>query len=237
MRSLVAVLLLACLVCCDSASAAEPAAPVAPVGLLPASVAVLQPVSPGSFSRSYSHSAFRLSSRLSDGGGAPIASARIDVLQQVVGSSGVVPVGVAFTGSDGRFSVAVPAGPSRVVYLAYRGSDGGGVVTQASVFENVTAGLRLRITPARTSPTGTVLFDGRVLGVVPARGVVVEVLVYYLGAWQPVRTPRTDSFGRLRVLYRFHRARGEFPFRLRVRDGQVGFPYGEACSDWVSVFA
>jgi hypothetical protein len=73
------------------------------------------------------------------------------------------------------------------------------------------------------------------MGPVPAGGVVVEVLVYYQGGWEPIRTPRCDGSGRVRVAYRFHRAYGRFPFRLRVRRGQVGFPYGDGVSRWVEV--
>lgn len=196
--------------------------------------AVLQPVTPSSLSRDYSHSAFRVSSRLVDGSGTPIAGASIEVLQRVVGSAQMRLVGSAVTRADGSFTVVVPPGPSRLIDLAYLG-EGGEFVAQTLVFEHVSAGLRLRVTPRRTSPTGTVLLEGRVLGSVPPHGVVVEVLVYYLGAWQPVRTPRTSGSGRFRVSYRFHQAYGEFPFRLRVRDGQVGFPYGGDWSAWVGV--
>jgi hypothetical protein len=197
--------------------------------------AVLSPVSPSSLSRDFSHSYFRMS-RLVDGSGRPIVGGSIEVLQRVVGDSRMVLVSSAVTRSDGSFTATVPLGPSRLVDLAYRGAGlGSGYVAQTLVFEHVSAGLRLRITPRRTSPTGTVTFDGQVLGVVPSHGIVVEVLVYYLGAWQPIRTPRTSGAGGFRVTYRFHRARGVFPFRLRVRDGQVGLPHGEACSDWVGV--
>lgn len=198
--------------------------------------AVLTPVSPSTITRPYSHSSFRVTSRLLDGAGQAIPGADIDILQRVVGGSQMQLIGSAITRADGTFTAVVPAGPSRLVDLAYRGpSVVGGYVAQTEVLENVTAGLRLRITPRRTTPTGTVRFEGRVLGVVPPHGVVVEVLVYYLGQWQPIRTPRTSGSGRLRVSYRFNRASGQFPFRLRVRDGQVGFPYGEGCSDWVEV--
>jgi 5-hydroxyisourate hydrolase-like protein (transthyretin family) len=197
---------------------------------------VLTPVSPSTVSRPYSHSSFRVTSRLLDGAGQAIPGARIEILQQVSGGSQMQLVGTSITRPDGTFTALVPAGPSRLVDLAYRGPSGGvGYVAQTEVLENVTAGLRLRITPRRTTPTGTVRFEGQVLGVVPAHGVVVEVLVYYLGQWQPIRTPRTSGSGRLQVSYRFNHASGQFPFRLRVRDGQVGFPYGEACSEWFEV--
>ncbi len=204
---------------------------------LPAgSGAVLTPISPSTISRPYSHSSFRVTSRLLDGDGQPVPGARIDVLQRVSGGSQMQLVGSAITRPDGTFTALVPAGPSRLIDLAYRDPSGGvGYVAQTEVLENVTAGLRLRITPRHTTPTGTVRFEGRVLGVVPAHGVVVEVLVYYLGQWQPIRTPRTSGSGRLRVSYRFNHATGQFPFRLRIRDGQIGFPYGEACSGWLEV--
>jgi hypothetical protein len=133
---------------------------------LPAvSGAVLTPVSPSTLSRPYSHSSFRATSRLLDAAGQPIAGARIDILQRTAGSSQMQLVGSAITRPDGTFTALVPAGPSRLVDLAYRSPSGaGGYVAQTEVLENVTAGLRLRITPRRTTPTGTVRFEGRVLG-------------------------------------------------------------------------
>jgi 5-hydroxyisourate hydrolase-like protein (transthyretin family) len=205
---------------------------------LPASTgAVLSPIRPASISRPYSHSSFRVSSRLLDETGQPIPNARVDILQQVNGSSQMKVIGSTLTRADGSLSATIPAGPSRLIDLAYPTSERRGYATQTEMLETVTAGLRLRITPLHTSPTGTVQLEGQVLGVLPAHGVVVEVLVYYLGQWQPIRTPRTGPDGRLRLNYRFHQATGQFPFRLRVRYGQIGFPYGEACSPWVAVAA
>ncbi len=199
--------------------------------------AVLAPISPASISRTYSHSSFTISSRLLNGSGQPISGARIYVLQQVAGSSQMQLVGSTLTRADGSLTTTLPAGPSRLVDLAYRSSEDEGYAAQTEVFESIAAGLRLHVTPRQTTPTGTVQLEGQVLGVVPPNGIVVEVLVYYLGQWQPIRTPRTTPDGSLRVRYRFHRASGEFPFRLRVRYGQVGFPYAEACSRWVEVLA
>jgi len=187
---------------------------------------VLSPISPSS-----------LSSRLLDGSGAPIPDVRVAILQQVAGNSQMQLIGSTVTRSDGSLTATVPAGPSRLIDLAYRTSESGPYTTQTEMVENVTAGLRLQITPRHTTPTGTVQFEGQVLGVIPAHGVVVEVLIYYLGEWQPIRTPRTGQNGRLRLNYRFHQATGQFPFRLRVRYEQIGFPYGEACSGWVEVDA
>jgi 5-hydroxyisourate hydrolase-like protein (transthyretin family) len=185
----------------------------------------------------YTHSQLRLTTRLLDQAGGPVPDARVEILQQVAGSSKMQLVGSTVTRADGSLTAAIPAGPSRLIDLAYTASEGGPYTTQTEVFESVTAGLRLRVTPRHTTPTGTVQLEGQVLGLIPTHGVVVEVLVYYLGQWQPIRTPRTNPNGCLRLNYRFHQATGQFPFRLRVRYGQTGFPYGEACSRWVEVLA
>ncbi len=199
--------------------------------------AVLSPISPSNIAGPYTHSQLRLTSRLLDQAGGPVPDVRVEILQQVAGSSKMQLVGSTVTRADGSLTATIPAGPSRLIDLAYKASEGGPYTTQTEVFENVTAGLRLRVTPRHTTPTGTVQLEGQVLGFIPTHGVVVEVLVYYLGQWQPIRTPRTNPNGRLRLNYSFHQATGQFPFRLRVRYGQTGFPYGEACSRWVEVLA
>ncbi len=205
---------------------------------IPASAgAILTPISPSNLSRPYARSSLRITSRLLDGAGQPIPGARVDILQQVASTNQIQLVGSTVTRADGSLTATVPAGPSRLIDLAYRASEGEGYATQTEVQENVSAGLRLRITPRHTTPTGTIRLEGQVLGDIPTNGVVVEVLVYYLGQWQPIRTPRTQPDGHVLVNYRFNHATGEFPFRLRVRYGQVGFPYAEACSGWVEVMA
>ena len=64
------------------------------------------------------------------------------------------------------------------------------------------------------------------MGSVPPSGVVIEVLVYYQGTWQPNRTPRTDGRWRVRVAYRFHRV-WLIPVSLRAQWDQARFPYGD----------
>lgn len=155
---------------------------------------MLTPVSPGSISRTYARSAFHIRSRLLDANGQPIVGARIDILQQVAETHQTQLVAYAITGADGSFSVLVAAGPSRTIDIAYRAFAADSVyAAQTEVFESVAAGVQLRITPRRTSATGWIVFEGTVLGTVPAHGVVAEVLVDYHGQWQPIRTPRTSG--------------------------------------------
>ena len=69
------------------------------------------------------------------------------------------------------------------------------------------------------------MLSGRVDGAVPHQGVVVELLVHYLGKWEPFRSIRTTKTGRFRVDYQFEGGRGTFPFRARVRGDQLDFPF------------
>ncbi len=205
-------------------------------GVVASRSAVLTPISPGNISRTYDHSAFRVNSRLVDAYGQPIAGARIDILQRAVYTNVAQIVARAITGADGSFSTVVPSGPSRLIDIAYRAFEGDPTyAAQTEVFESVAAGMQLQITPRHTTPTGTIVFVGRVLGTIPAQGVVAELLVYYQGQWQPIRTPRTNGSGRFHVVYQFHHANGQFPFRTSVRGGQAGFPYRGARSRSVCV--
>jgi 5-hydroxyisourate hydrolase-like protein (transthyretin family) len=196
--------------------------------------AVLAPIAPGVIVRPYARSGLRLVSRLTDGDGRPVAGATVQTLQRVQGSVRWEAVGATVSAANGRVIAVVPPRPSRTVPGVWT-AERRGFVAQTEVVETVNAGLNLRANPLRTEPEGRVTLEGRVMGSVPAGGVVVELLVYYQGSWQPIRTPRTDDRGRVRVAYRFHRAYGWFPFWLRVRQGQVGFPYGDGMSRWVEV--
>lgn len=237
MRSLLAVLVKVVLVGTAAVCGLFPsdacADGAAGVGAMPG--AVLAPVGVGSIMRPFGRSGLRLVSRLTDGSGRAVGGANVEVLQKIVGAARWEEVGAVVTRADGTVVAVVPPGPSRVIDLAYGPLAGGGFGAQAEVFETVAAGLSLRASKESTGPEGSVTLEGRVLGRVPAGGVVVEVLVYYQGVWEPIRTPRTDTRGRVRVVYRFHRAFGRFPFRLRVRRGQAGFPYGDGLSRWVEV--
>jgi hypothetical protein len=69
------------------------------------------------------------------------------------------------------------------------------------------------------------VLSGRVQGAVPPQGVVVELLVHYLGHWEPFRSIRTPKNGRFRVVYQFQGGRGVFPFRARVWGHQQNFSF------------
>jgi hypothetical protein len=177
--------------------------------------------------RSFFKRAFTLNGRLLGPTGAPITGASLDVLEQILVASGPMTViAHAKSGKGGAFSVKVPAGPSRIVEVGYRAySKSTTYATITRVQENVSAGVTLAVTPTSTTATGKLVLTGRVEGAVPPQGVVVELLVHYLGHWEPFRSIRTTKTGRFRVVYQFQGGRGTFPFRARVRGHQQNFSF------------
>jgi hypothetical protein len=185
--------------------------------------------------RAYAKRAVRITGRLLNAQGLPIAGASLDVLQQVGGST-LELIGHARSGSNGTFVATVQGGPSRMVEIGYRAfSADGSYSAMGRVLESVRAGVKLAVSPRITGSQGTITLSGRVLGPVPAQGVVVELLVHYRGRWEPFRDPRTDSHGRFRVVYQFQGGTGRFPFRALVFGSQGGFPFALGESRAVNV--
>ena len=186
--------------------------------------------------RIYAHRALRVTGRLVDGQGNPIAGATLDVLAQVSGSASMVAIGHASTSANGTFTASVPGGPTRTIEIAYRAfSTDASYAAVAQIAEAVEAGVKLAVSPHRTGSEGTITLSGQVLGPVPAQGVAVELLVHYRGRWEPFRVPQTDSRGRFEVVYQFQGGIGRFPFRASVLGGQAGFPFAHGESRAVDV--
>jgi hypothetical protein len=186
--------------------------------------------------RSYTHRAVVIAGRLLDSHGQPIPQATMDVLEQVVGTAMPQLVTHTKTDPDGTFSVRMPAGPSRLIEIAYRAFSGdASYAAVASVRETVQAGVRLRVSTTRTGAEGTIVLSGTVEGPIPPQGAIVDLLVHYRGRWEPFRTPRSNRHGRFRVSYQFQGAVGRFPFRAEVPSGQAGFPFDSGKSQVIYV--
>jgi len=186
--------------------------------------------------RTYAHRALRVTGRLLDGQGHPIAGATLEVLQQASGSPNLSVIAHAHTHANGTFVATVPGGPTRTVEIAYRAfSAETGYAATAKIAERVGAGVELRISPRRTDSEGAITLSGRVLGPVPPQGVSVNLLVHYRGQWEPFRTPRTDASGRFTVVYQFEGGVGRFPFRAEVPTSQADFDFGRGLSKVVDV--
>jgi len=187
-------------------------------------------------SRTFAQRSFQVTGRLIGSGAHPIGGANLDVLEQVAGSQTLRVIEHTKTHLDGTFAVRIPAGPSRLVEVAYRAFTGDvGYAAEAKIEESVNAGVQLNVTPRRTGSTGTIMLSGRVVGPVPSQGVVVELLVHYRGHWEPFRDPRTSSNGRFHVAYQFQGGTGRFPFRAEVFGGQAGFAFTHGDSGAVDV--
>jgi hypothetical protein len=191
---------------------------------------------PRRITRSFAHRALRLPGRLLNAQGQPIGGAALDVIEQAAGGGRTRVLAHAHTSDDGSFIASVPAGPSRLIEVAYRAfSTDTGYAAQVKIEESVDAGVQLVITPRRTSSEGTITLSGRVLGPVPRQGVLVDLLVHYRGRWEPFRTPRTDAAGHFAVTYQFQGALGHFPFRAEVPSSQADFSFARGLSEVVNV--
>jgi hypothetical protein len=208
----------------------------APNGTAASETAQLRLAGHHTISRSYAQRAFTASGQLLNSQGQPITAARLDVLQQTLGASTMTLIEHTSTHQDGSFSVRIPPGPSRLIEIAYRAyANDSTYTTQGQVQENVSASVLLTITPRRTSPTGTITLNGQVQGPIPQHGVLVELLVRYLGHWQPFRTPRTNNKGHFTIAYQFQGATGHFPFKAQAPGGQTGFAYTTGYSRQINI--
>jgi hypothetical protein len=189
--------------------------------------------------RTFPHDAFKLAGRLLDNHRHPIAAAELDILQETTGSTAPRIIGHTRTGTNGKFLThvpAVPAGPSRLIEVAYRAfSSDTNYTTTDRITESVAAGVHLKIAPRRTYSNGTIVLTGQVLGPVPPQGTIVDLIVHYRGRWVPFRTPRTEPDGHFEAEYQFEGGVGRFPFRAVVPAGQAGFPFTSGSSNVVDV--
>jgi hypothetical protein len=186
--------------------------------------------------RAFAHRGLRLAGRLLGPQEHPIGNASLDVLEEIAGTATLRLIGHATTRADGTFVASVPAGPSRLIEVAYRAFSADAVYAAvAKVEESVNAGVRLSVSPHRTGTEGTITLSGKVEGPIPRQGVVVDLLVHYRGRWEPFRSPRTNSHGGFRVVYQFEGGIGRFPFRALAFGGQSGFPFSNGESEVVNV--
>lgn len=222
----------------DAGATVLPAAAV-PVanGVGASRLARLRLTGPSVIRRGYTRRGVTVAGQLVDGDGRPISDATLEISQSsAAGPAATAAVQFVGTGADGTFTARVAAGPSRQIDVGYRAfSTDAGFAANATVSETVSAGVRLTVTPRRTTPAGRVLLTGRVAGPVPSAGVVVELLVHYRGRWEPFRDAHTARDGTFTVGYRFQGAVGRFPFRARILGSQAGFPYAPGVSVPVEV--
>jgi hypothetical protein len=186
--------------------------------------------------RFYTHRAFLITGTLTDSHGNPIASATLDILQQIATTTTTTILQHVTTSATGTFTALIPRGPSRRITIAYRAHNADPTyTTTATTTETVGAGVKLHITPLTHGPNSTIKITGKVAGPIPPQGTIVDVLVHYHGSWITIRTPRTHHNGTFHLTYQFQNATGTFPFQLAIPAGQATFPYTHGHSNRVPI--
>lgn len=181
-----------------------------------------------------------ITGRLSDASGEPIAGAVLDVLRQPL-RPGSKPrtEGTATTRSNGRFRYMSPRGPSRLLRVEYRAFSLDAAPSAISTLTlSVRAGIRLSVSPRRTTSRGTIRFSGKLLRGPGRDG--VQVTLYAVGRVGRQRVPvavlESDAKGRFRFRYRFRRTFAPFTYRFRARlEKQPTYPYAPAGSNRATV--
>ncbi len=208
----------------------------APNGTPAAETALITLDGSHTISRSFAKRAFTLTGRLTASQDNPISGATLEVLQQIAGTSTLTLIKHATTNAAGAFTVAIPAGPSRRIEIAYRAYTGDpGYTATASVAETVQAGVQLHVTTIVGGPNGTIVLSGHVSGPIPHQGALVQILVHWRGYWELIRNPRTNRQGTFHAAYQFQGDIGRFPFWAEVPSGQASFPYTVGYSNIVNV--
>jgi hypothetical protein len=210
--------------------------PGSPNGSNASEAAVLHLNAPHIITRPFPHRALTITGRLTDNQGHPIAGATLDTNQRYAGYTTSLPLKTTTTKPDGTFTITTPPGPSRAIQVNYRAfSRDPSYAASDSITETVNASVQLKITPRHTNPAGTIVLQGKVQGPIPPQGTIVELLVHYLGHWEPFRTPITDKHGNFKVRYQFQGGLGRFPFRAEIPAGQAGFPYTRGYSHTIDI--
>ena len=181
-----------------------------------------------------------ITGRLTAPGGAPIAGAQIDLVA-MAGSTGARPQAMTSprTGTDGSFTVQIPAGASsRTLSFAYRAHLGDPLpVVTRTLTLTVRAALALTISPRTASVGRRIYFSGRLLGgSAPSTG---KLLVLEArspgGSWIKFDVVRSDRNGRYRASYRF-RFPGPALYRFRVlAEAEADYPFAAGASNTVTV--
>ena len=184
----------------------------------------------------------RLRGRLTGDGGRGVAGRMVVVTQRPgSGSRSGRSVRLLRTGTEGGFSMNLPAGVSRRVTIGFSGDRRNSASSAGTLRLGVRGSLTFSARPLRLKTGQRVRFRGRVRpGAArhPSRGSVVAIRYFERSArsWRPVLVTRTDRFGRYRAAYRFRYITGRARIRLRASLlPSQNFPYLPADSRPVTV--
>ena len=167
----------------------------------------------------------RLDGFLATANGQPIDGATIEALEKRP-EGALTPVGVATTGTDGKFHYTVKATRNRELLFRYGGSRRIGAATTDFTML-VPADTSIRPDRRRLLNGQQVLFSGQVLTrPLPSQGKLVEMQAHFRGRWRTFSTVRARPNGRWRFPYRFGGTVGRVTYRFRARlPAEGGYPF------------
>jgi hypothetical protein len=215
-------------------NATQPADATAAAGPSLARLSITSPLG-----RLASAKAFRVTGRLLDRDGNPIAHARVQIATRGFlpkprsSFGGWAPLGEAETDTAGEFRAQIPAGASRSIQVTYAD-------VAAQVNLSVPAQITVRARNTRVRNGHSAVLRGRVLGPIPSGGVPVGLEVRDGSRWIPVATTRrwvkTSRTGRFSLTYRFRRTFNATTYRVRVvADEDSASEYARGASHAVDV--
>jgi hypothetical protein len=183
-----------------------------------------------------------LSGRLVNAGGAGLSGRRLRVVSRPSrGALAHSRVDSVETGPHGGFELALPAGPSRRITVAYPGGLGLAGARRPALALRVRGGATLAAAPRSLRNGQSLRLWGRVRArgaPLPRRGKLVAIQYYEdeAGLWRPVLVTRSDHSGRFRVRYRFRYVTGTARIRLRaVALAEERWPYVPGASRPVTI--
>jgi hypothetical protein len=151
--------------------------------------------------------------------------------------AGVKAVGaVIHAGSDGRYSLPVPKGPSRTLRVGWHQAGQPDFACSRTLTLKVRARVSLRAPKSISAGLPRATFRGKLGGgYVPRRGKLVLLQGKQPGRnWRTFRAVHTGRKGKFKTRYRFSGARGTFRVRARV-PGEAAYPFAPASSRAVRV--
>ncbi len=160
--------------------------------------------------RRYARSAISLSGSLHEPTGAPVAGARLELLQQASYTAAPLrSIATTTTNAAGQWTFAVPRGPSRLLLVAFRSHAlDTGYAAQLEYHERVFADIGLTA-PRRVRVGVPFDFRGELAGgYIPPEHSTIQMEIFFLGRWRTIETLRTNAHGRFAYGYTFSTGAG-----------------------------
>jgi hypothetical protein len=179
-----------------------------------------------SFTRPLGRSSLTLKGSLVDHTGAPISGAQVQLLEQPnEQGAAITEMASVSSDQDGRWAFHVPAGPWRLLRVAYYSHVKDPTpAARLDYHERVSAAVSLQA-PNRVRTGRPVVFYGHLAGgYVPRQGEPVKMEILYAGRWRTIEVLNTDSHGRWAYRYVFSIGGGSYLFRAAAL-ANAGYPF------------